>query len=187
LAAREGESVTPPTEIALDELLDTVHVRPFDARDLRIPAPPSKDGTARVIGVVPNQILTESRRASPAVREGYASADPGRDVLKVAVFDRHTTSGRIGLGFVSGFGLHRGALASTVAHDAHLLVVVGVSDDDITLAARTVIASGGGQAVVADGEVLASLALPLAGLLSRQPAREVAAAEAALRSAAHSR
>ena len=186
LAAQEGESVTPFSEIALDELLDTVHVRPFDARDLRIPAPPSRDVTARVIGVVPNQILTESRRASPAVREGYASADPGRDVLKVAVFDRHTASGRIGLGFVSGFGLHRGALASTVAHDAHLLVVVGVSDDDITLAARTVIASGGGQAVVADGEVLASLALPLAGLLSRRPACEVADAEAALRSAAHS-
>ncbi len=186
LAAKEGESLTPPpSDAALDELLDTVRVRRFDAGDLRIPAPRSEDETARVIGVVPHQILTESRRAVPAVRKGCACADPGRDLLKVAAFDRHTASGRIGLGFVSGFGLRRGALASTVAHDAHPLVAVGASDDDMALAARTVIASGGGQAVVADGEVLASLALPLAGLLSRRPAREVAGAEAALRSAAH--
>ncbi len=183
LVAKEGECVTPAAA-ALDGLLGTVRVRPFEPSDLRIPAPQEEGAAVRVIGVIADQILTEARRAAPAVRDGCAHADPGRDLLKVAVFDRHTASGRIGLGFVAGFGLRRGALASTVAHDAHPLVVVGASDDDMALAARTVIAAGGGQAVVADGKVLASLALPLAGLLSPRPAVDVADAEAALRAAA---
>jgi adenine deaminase len=184
LAAAEGECVAPflPAD-TLDGLLDTVRVRPFAAADLRVPAPP-RGAAVRVIGVIPDQILSESRRATPTLREGCACADPEHDLLKVAVFDRHTASGRIGLGFAAGFGLRRGALASTVAHDAHPLVVVGADDDDMVLAARTVIATGGGQAVVAGGTVLASLALPLAGLLSPRSARDVADAEAALRAAA---
>lgn len=87
-------------------------------------------------------------------------------MLKAAVIERHTGSGRVGLGCVRGFGLRRGALASTVAHDAHNLVVVGASDEEMALAANAAIASEGGQAVVAGSQVLAHLPLPLAGLMS---------------------
>jgi len=144
-----------------------------------------KAGYDAVIGVSPDQIQTKSLRAELPAQDGQVRADPARDLLKVAVFDRHTASGRIGLGLASGFGLTRGALATTVAHDAHPLVVVGASDADMEAAARSVIASGGGQAVVADGQVVARLALPLAGLLSPEPAEKVAVAEASLRAAAH--
>ena len=186
LAAREGELVALAPEAGLDELRDTVHVRPFEARDLRVPLPGSPWSALRVIGVVAHQILTESREATPRIVDGAACADAERDLLKAAVVERRSASGKIGLGFVSGLGLRRGAIASTVAHDAHPLVVVGASDADMVLAARTVIASGGGQAVVADGQILASLCLPLAGLMSPQSVREVAEAEAALRAAAQS-
>ncbi len=186
LAAREGELVALAPEAGLDELRGTVHVRPFEARDLRVPLPNSPWSALRVIGVVAHQILTESREATPRIVDGVACADAERDLLKAAVVERRSASGKIGLGFVSGLGLRSGAIASTVAHDAHPLVVVGASDADMVLAARTVIASGGGQAVVADGQILASLSLPLAGLMSPQSVREVAEAEAALRAAAQS-
>ncbi len=186
LAGREGELVALAPEAELDELRDTVHVRPFEARDLRVPLPNSPSSALRVIGVVAHQILTESREATPRIVGGVACADAERDLLKAAVVERRSASGKIGLGFVSGLGLRSGAVASTIAHDAHPLVVVGASDADMVLAARTVIASGGGQAVVADGQILASLSLPLAGLMSPQSVREVAEAEAALRAAAQS-
>jgi adenine deaminase len=186
LVAREGELVALAPEARLDELRDTVHVRRFEARDLRVPLPSSPRSLLRVIGVVAHQILTESHEAAPRIVDGAACADVDRDLLKAAVVERRNASGKIGLGFVSGLGLRRGAIATTVAHDAHPLVVVGASDADMVLAARTVIASGGGQAVVADGQVLAALGLPLAGIMSPQSVHEVAAAEAALRAAAQS-
>ena len=186
LAAREGELVALAPEAGLDELRDTVHVGPFETRDLRVPLPHSPWSALRVIGVAAHQILTESREAAPRIVDGAACADADRDLLKAAVVERRSATGKIGLGFVSGLGLRRGAIATTVAHDAHPLVVVGASDADMVLAARTVIASGGGLAVVADGQVLATLGLPLAGIMSPQSVHEVASAEAALRAAAHS-
>ena len=186
LAARDGEFLGETTDATLDALRDSVHVAPFVADDLRVRAPAMASSKARAIGVVTDQILTDALWIVPEIRDGWAQPSPAHDVAKAAVFDRHTGSGRIGLGFASGFGLERGALATTVAHDAHPLVVVGISDDDMALAARTVIAAGGGQAVVADGEVLASLPLPIAGLLSPLLAPEVGRAEAALREAARS-
>ncbi len=186
VVARDGDLVASLPESPLDALRDSIHVRPLAAADLRVPAPANVETRLRVIGVVAHQILTESRSETPRVVNGETCADAERDLLKAAVVDRSAASGRIGLGFVSGLGLSRGAMASTVAHDAHPLVVVGASDADMLLAAGTVIASGGGQAVVADGRVLASLPLPLAGLMSPQPAQDVAEAEAELREAAQS-
>ncbi len=184
LVARGGGLVAALPEADLTPLLHTVRLAAPSAIDLRVPAPESSGARLRALGVLDGQILTSDERRAPEIRDGAAVASPGRDLAKLAVFDRHGASGRVGLGFVSGFGLERGALASTVAHDAHPLIAVGVSDDDMLLAARTVAALGGGQAVAADGEILASLALPLAGLLSPLGARDVAAAERELRSAA---
>lgn len=185
LVAPTRDSLEPPVSTALDGLLGTMHVSPFRVDDLRIVMPPAGTASVRVIHVTADQILTKNTLATVSVCDGAAVAGPDRDLLKAAVFDRHTGSGRIGLGFVSGFGLARGALATTVAHDAHPLVVVGVSDSDMLLAAQAVIATGGGQAVAADGHVLATLPLPLAGLMSTRPAAEIARREAELRRAAH--
>jgi adenine deaminase len=130
---------------------------------------PAKGTHCRVIGLVPGQIVTEERLVDASVRDGLAVADPSRDIAKLAVIERHKATGNLGLGFVSGLKLTRGAVAGTVAHDAHNLIVAGVGDADMLLAARTLMVSGGGFAVVADGKVLAQVRLPVAGLMSDAP------------------
>ncbi len=118
------------------------------------------------------------------MRDGWAVAAPERDLLKLVCVERHHATGRVGVGYVQGFGLRRGALASSIAHDAHNIVAVGADDGDLLLAIATVAESGGGLAAVADGQVLAQMALPVAGILSDRPLPEVAVAYAALEDAA---
>ncbi|MEJ5185616.1 MAG: adenine deaminase [Candidatus Geothermincolales bacterium] len=127
----------------------------------------------RVIGVVPDQIVTESLVEEAKVEDGNAVQDPSRDILKICVFERHRGTGNVGVGFVRGFGLREGALASTVAHDSHNLVVVGSSDEEIWWAAQVVEKMGGGQVVVRGEEVLADLPLQVAGLMSTLPLEQV--------------
>jgi len=127
----------------------------------------------RVIGVVPDQIITRRLTEKPLVMDGLVMADPSRDLLKICVFERHKGTGNVGVGFIRGFGLKEGAMASTVAHDSHNLMVVGVSDEDIMAAAREVEKMGGGQAVVMGGEVIACLPLEVAGLMSTLPLNKV--------------
>ena len=138
----------------------------------------------RVIEIVPHQIVTKEVFASPKVADGKIVSDPERDILKLVVVERHRATGNIGVGFVRGFGLKRGALGSTVAHDAHNVVVVGVSDSDIVAAIRALEEMRGGQVAVADGKIEASLPLPIAGLVSDQPLELVIDKIAALKSAA---
>ncbi len=102
---------------------------------------------------------------------GMAVSDTFRDILKIAVVERHTGSGNIGKGFVSGFGLKKGALASSVAHDSHNIIVVGTSDEDMKSAVGAVIKMGGGLAAICDGKVCANIPLPVAGLMSEEPVR----------------
>jgi adenine deaminase len=130
-------------------------------------------GRARVIGLVPGQIVTDSLEDELTQQGGEAVADPERDLAKIAIVERHLGTGRIGLGFVRGFGLQRGALASTVAHDAHNVVVVGMNDTAMAFAVRRLANMGGGIAVVDGATVLADLPLPVAGLLSDAPLAEV--------------
>jgi adenine deaminase len=137
----------------------------------------------KVIGLVPGQLLTEKLVLPTPVRDGHLGTDVERDLLKLAVVERHHRSGRVGLGLVQGFGLKRGALASTVAHDSHNLVLLGVSEDDMMAAARHLVELGGGLAVVSEGRVLADLPLPVAGLLSPASLEEVAQAYGLLREA----
>src|SRR5436305_9177721 len=159
----------------------TVHVDP-DRLDFRIPAAGAR---VRVIGVVPDQLLTESLEMEAAVRDGQAVADPARDLLKMAVVERHHGTGRTGLGFVRGVGLREGAIAGTVAHDHHNLVVIGADDAAMLAAARAVAAASGGLAVARGGEVLALLPLPIAGLMSDRPIEEVRDGMRGLTAAAH--
>ena len=138
--------------------------------DFRMPVAGNR---VRVIGIVPDQLLTENILMEPSIENGYAVSDPSRDLLKIAVIERHRASGRAGRGFVRGMGLRRGAMAGTVAHDHHNLIVIGADDLSMETAARAVAAAGGGQAV-ADGEtILSILPLPIAGLMSDRPIEEV--------------
>ncbi len=161
----------------------TVRIRPLSTNDFAITW--EGDGQARVIGIVADQIVTDSLVEEPKVVNGRVVADPERDLLKIAVVERHLGTGRVGLGLVRGFGLERGALASTVAHDAHNAVVVGVKDDDMLRAVRRLSETGGGVVVIDGGIVRAELKLPVAGLLSDASLEEVIAASRACVEAAH--
>jgi adenine deaminase len=122
-----------------------------------------------VIEVVPGQIITRKRIEKITAINGIAQPDTSRDILKLVVVERHKATGNIGLGLVSGFGLKRGALASSIAHDSHNIIAVGATDEDIFIAIKEIERLQGGLVVAAHGKVLASLALPIAGLLSDQP------------------
>jgi adenine deaminase len=146
---------------------------------------PARDGRVRVVGVIPGQIVTEALEEDPPVRDGEVVADVDRDLAKVAVLERHLGTGRVGLGLVRGFGLQRGALASTIAHDAHNVVVVGMSDGDMRVAVERLAERGGGIVAVDHGLVRAELPLPIAGLISAGPLEEVIEASRACLDAAH--
>jgi adenine deaminase len=128
----------------------------------------------RVIGIQPGQLITDALVETPTLDDGHVVADPARDLAKIAVIERHHATGRVGLGLVRGFGLAAGAFASTVAHDAHNLVVVGVDDRDMAVCAARAQELGGGLVVARDGAVAGELPLPIAGLLSDRPLEEVA-------------
>ncbi len=153
-----------------DWVRHTVRIGAFGPEMFRIPW---QGGNARVIGIVPGQIVTDSLVDEPGVYSGEAVADPERDLAKIAVVERHLGTGRVGLGFVRGFGLQRGAIASTVAHDAHNVVVVGMNDASMAAAVRRLANRGGGIVVVDGAEVVAELPLPVAGLLSDASLEEV--------------
>ncbi len=138
----------------------------------------------RVIGIVPDQIHTGKLLVTPSVADGFAVADPERDLLKIAVVERHRGTGRTAVGFVKGMGLREGAMAGTVAHDHHNLIVIGADDASMTTAARAAAAGGGGLAVARGEGVLAQLPLPVAGLMSGEPIGRVADAVRSLSDAA---
>ncbi len=145
---------------------------------------PGKPGLVEVIGIEPGQITTQHLQEEAPIKNGELVADPERDLLKLVVIERHHASGSVGLGLVKGLGLRRGALASSVAHDAHNLVIAGASDSDMLRAARVLEEMGGGFACVVDGEVRASVPLPLGGLVSPLPAAQLVQQLTALDAAA---
>lgn len=171
VVAEDGKALFTVERAIPAWLLDTVHIAPIEPAQLRIPA------TARMVAVeaIPGQIVTRAIEVEPTVRDGEVKADPDRDLLKLVVVERHRATGQVGVGLVRGFGLKRGAIGSSIAHDAHNIVVVGVDDADILRTIETIAAMRGGLAAVVAGEVRAQLALPVAGILSPEPLEEVAA------------
>ena len=127
----------------------------------------------RVIGISQTQLLTSELHLTPTVQNGEAVSDIGRDILKMAVFERHHNTGNVGLGFAFGFGLKKGAIATTVGHDSHNLSVVGTNDEDMAVAVNRLREIGGGLIVVSDGEVRATVPLAIAGLMSDRDAMAV--------------
>jgi len=182
VVARDGAFIGSIAASASPGFLEsTVHIAPLHLSHLALL---STDARCAV-EVIPGQIVTRLIEVEPTVEQGKAVANPGEDLLKLVCVERHHATGRVGVGYVRGFGLKNGALASTIAHDAHNITAVGVSDTDILAAIATVVDLQGGLAVVADGRVLASLPLPIAGLMSPEPAATVAAAYAAIEESAH--
>ena len=165
-----------------DWVRQTVRIRPVTPADFEIRA---GGANVRAIGLVSDQVVTELLSREATVEGGLAVADPERDLAKIAVVERHHATGRIGLGFVSGSGLRRGALASTVAHDAHNLVVVGSNDRDLAFAVERLAELGGGIVAVDDLRVVAECPLPIAGLLSDAGLDDVIAQSRACNDAAH--
>jgi adenine deaminase len=172
---------TPRVEIP-EWVRQSVRVAPISPTDFAIPW---SGGAARAIGLIEDQVVTESLEREPAVEGGHAVASAERDLAKIAVVERHLATGRVGLGFVSGSGLQRGALASTVAHDAHNIVVVGMTDRDMAFAVERLVAIGGGIVAVEGLRVLAECPLPVAGLLADAPLAQVVAWSRACNDAAH--
>ena len=162
---------------------NTIRLQPVTAETFAV----SASGPATpVIGIIPGKILTEHLQASVLYRDGKRHADPGHDLLKVCVLERHGRNGNVGRGFVKGFGFRRGALASSVGHDSHNICVVGANDDDMAVAVNRLRVLAGGFVAVQGGRVLGELALPFAGLMSLEPFETVRRDLYSLRSAVQS-
>jgi adenine deaminase len=162
----------------------TMNLR-FDAPgDFQIRA--SEEAKIRVIEIIPRQIVTKCAIEPALVLDGCVQPDLKRDILKLVVIERHRATGNVGVGFVRGFGLRKGALGSTVAHDAHNVVVVGTDDQEIAAAVEALKEMKGGQVAVCDGKVTAALPLPIAGLVSDQSLENVIDKISALNAAAES-
>jgi adenine deaminase len=181
VVAKEGDLIAPlkpPVTVGKRSM----QIRPINASSFVISAGSSP---ARVIGVVANQIITRALQIVPKTRGGKVISDTDRDILKMAVVERHRATGNVGLGLVQGFGLQCGAIATSVAHDSHNIAIVGATDEDMLAAVQAVEQMGGGLVAVEEGEVLSRLPLPVAGLLSERHMREVAEAIAECIDAAH--
>jgi adenine deaminase len=182
LVAQDGQLVAPleMPSVSGDAVRGSVKID-WATVNFRIPA---RGAQMRVIGAQDGQLVTDHRIIAANVQDGVALADPERDLLKIAVIERHHGRASMGLGFIQGFGLRRGAIAGTVAHDHHNLVVIGADDSAMVAAAHAVDAMNGGLVVVDGEQVMARLALPIAGLMSEAPFAEVAAGYARLLAAA---
>jgi adenine deaminase len=155
-------------EVQMPPLPELPRVMNLDPQGVRFAVPAAGD-TVRVIALVPGQVMTGNQTAKARIVNGRAEADVKRDLLKLAVVERYSGKAGTGIGFVRGFGLKKGALASSVAHDSHNIISVGAGDADMKAAVAEIARLGGGLAVAADGAVKASLALPIAGLMSPEP------------------
>ena len=166
-----ADSAASGREAAFPRVFDSFHMDEVTQEDLVL----ERKGTMqRVIQFKPHELLTEERLVPWQDMPGLApGVNTEQDIVKAAVFERHLHTGHRGLGFVGGYGLKKGAVATSVAHDSHNLIVVGTNDNDMVLAANTVRKNGGGLAVVLDGEVLGELALPIGGIMSRLSVQEV--------------
>ena len=172
LVAREGQPLFPLPTADNHAVTGTVHVKSVNRESLKLTAPPAE---FPAIELVPGQIVTRKRYLKVKTVNGQFIPDMERDILKLVVVERHRATGNIGLGMVTGFGLKKGALASSVAHDSHNIVAVGTNDDDILAAIQEIQRLQGGIVAVAEGKVLASLGLPIAGLLSDESLETVVA------------
>jgi len=170
LVAQDGKALFELCQSDRSEVTNTVNIKPFGVEALRLKA---GEEDKPVIEVIPGQIITKKRVARVKIENGLVVPDITRDILKLVVVERHKATGNIGVGLVKGFGLKKGALASSIAHDSHNIIAVGTNDDDIYIAVKEIERLQGGLVAVVGCRILASLGLPIAGLLSDEPLETV--------------
>ncbi|MCD4784639.1 MAG: adenine deaminase [Candidatus Eremiobacteraeota bacterium] len=170
LVAKDGKPLFALRSLDATPVMNTVNIPPIDPDTFKIEA---KGEYINVIGLVPQQIITRKLKMKTKIEDGYAVSDPENDILKMVVIERHNATGNIGKSFATGFGIKKGALASTVAHDSHNLLILGANDNDMAIAAKRIQELQGGQVIVVDGKVVAELPLPIGGLMSDLPLHEV--------------
>lgn len=184
LAAEDGRALFTTEPYAYPEyMMNSMHVKgTVTPEDFRIPVE-GDEAWVRAIEVIPARVGSYERHVCLKARDGSLESDTAQDVLKTVVFERHHETGKRGYGFVKGFGIRDGAFASTVAHDAHNLLVIGTNDEDMALAANELIRCGGGMTAVRDKKVLGTVPLPLAGLMNEKSAEEMSRLVAELENA----
>ncbi|MDY0289836.1 MAG: adenine deaminase [Sphaerochaeta sp.] len=173
LVAKEGKILKPVAAHHDENVAGKMYVKDFSIATLRLPLHSSK---VRIIDAVPGGVVTGAGEAEVSVVDGAWVHDPEVDIIKLAVIERHKGTGNVGVALIRGFGLKGGAIVSSVGHDSHNIVVAGDNDEDMVAAVEYLIGIGGGMALVKDGEVLASLPMPIGGLMSDRPGAEVAKA-----------
>ena len=176
LVAKDGKCIK--------EIWDTIEIPPVPTRlskSVNLPelsleqfALPIKENMANVIGLIPKQLLTHHLWQEVPVKDGMATASPDKDILKLAVFERHHSTGKRGIGLVKGFGLKKGAIAQTIGHDSHNLIVIGTNDEDMLIASKSLEGCGGGIAIAVAGKVEEILPLPVGGLMTDKSATDAA-------------
>jgi len=170
LVAKDQEALFEPPLRPKALVRSSVNIKWLEGDEFTLPA---RGRLCRVIDLIPDQIVTREAVLEPRIEGGKVLSDAGRDILKVAVVERHKASGNIGRGLVRGFGLKSGAIASSISHDSHNIVVIGVDDEDMMRAVIQINKMGGGVAIACGGDIVASLELPIAGLMSQMSVREV--------------
>ncbi len=170
LVAEDGQMIEKPRPKRDIYIRGSVNVKWLKKDDFKVPV---EGDRVRVIEIIPDQIITGSGFYKTPEVGGFLQSDTSRDLLKICVIERHRATGRIGKGILKGMGLKSGAIATSVAHDSHNIVVTGVSDEDIFKASLAVIKMGGGIAVADKGEILGTLPLPIAGLMSEMSVEKV--------------
>ncbi|MCI6870614.1 MAG: adenine deaminase [Selenomonadales bacterium] len=183
LVCTDGVVVDIPKTVIPPEVLNTINIKGIRKEDLKIPM---NGNMANVIGIVPYHVVTKHFKLQVAVKNGEVISDIENDILKLAVFERHHGTGNVGLGLVKGLGLKSGAIASSIAHDSHNIIVAGTNDTDMILAVEEISRIGGGIVIVENGSILSCFPLPIAGLMTDLSAQEVADKQAELREIAHS-
>ena len=178
LVAENGALLHRSPVLMNKEMTNTVHIKPFSVDDLKQPA--LKDDI-HVIEIIPDQILTKKLVVKGTVVDGFYTADTERDILKLVVVERHKATGNIGIGFVKGFGLKKGAIGSSFSHDSHNIIAVGTDDREIFCVIQEIERLQGGLSVSVDGIILGVLSLPIAGLLSTESVETVVAKMGQLR------
>ncbi|AQU05816.1 adenine deaminase [Dehalococcoides mccartyi] len=170
LVAEKGQALFKPQSRIPKSLLNSIHIKPFNTEDLVLK---TIQPQIPVIEVIPGQIVTRRLDLKIPAENGVIKANTELDLLKIVVLERHHQSGNMGHGLIRGFGLKKGAIASSVAHDSHNVVAVGTNDADLYTAIKELERINGGIALAVDGQVTASVSLPVAGLLSTKPLEEV--------------
>lgn len=182
LVAENGKALTPSKKVSIDEVKGSFNVKDFSKDKLRIPLSTDK---ARIIKVLPGGVATGNEICSVARENGEFIYDGSVDVAKICVVERHNGTGNVGVGLISGYGIKRGAVAVSIAHDSHNIICVGTNDDDIEFAVNSIISQIGGIVCVHNGEVLESLSMPIAGIMSNENADVVEQKLDAIHACAH--